>query len=73
VIVASHRDRFEGARVAHAWKVLGAIATPCSLSTRQIGATPNRSLWSAMNRQTSLVVSVVSAGRSPARRKMSPP
>ncbi len=49
MIVASHRDRFDGALVAHAWNVRGAIVTPCSVSTRQIEATPNRSLWSAMN------------------------
>jgi hypothetical protein len=49
VIVASHSDRFEGARATHAWKVLGAIGTPCSVSTRQIGATSIHSLWSAMN------------------------
>jgi hypothetical protein len=58
---------FEGARVAHAWNVLGAILTPCSVSTRQIGATPNRSLWSAMSRQTSVVLSDVSAAGSPAQ------
>ena len=38
------QSRFEGARTAHAWKVRGAIGTPCSESTRQIGATPKRSL-----------------------------
>lgn len=61
------------ARLAHAWKVLGAILTPCSVSTRQIGTTPKRSLASAMKRQISAVVSDVSAGRSPARRKPSRP
>jgi hypothetical protein len=73
MIVASHRDRFDGARLTQAWNVRGAILTPCSVNTRQIGATPNRSLRSAMKRQTSPVVSDVSAGRSPARRKTSQP
>jgi hypothetical protein len=35
--------------------VRGAIWTPCSVSTRQIGATPKRPLFSAMNAQTELV------------------
>lgn len=73
MIVASHRDRFDGARTAQAWNLRGAILVPCSVSTRQIGATPNRSLWSATNWQISGVVSDVSAGRSPARKKTSLP
>jgi len=51
----------------------GVIGTPCSVSTRQIGATAKRSLWLAMNSQTRAVVSDVSAGRFPARRKTLPP
>jgi len=42
--------------------------TPCSVSTRQIGATPNRTLFSAMNWQISGV-----AGRSQRRRYASNP
>ncbi|WP_280465818.1 hypothetical protein, partial [Nocardia brasiliensis] len=34
--------RFDGARFAQAWKVLGAILQPCADSARQIAATPNR-------------------------------
>lgn len=72
MILASHRARFEGALVTQAWNVRGAIGAPCSVSTRQIGATPKRSLFSAMNSQTS-AVSGGCAGRSPARRKSLPP
>lgn len=61
--VVSHNARVDGARRAQAWKVLGAILTPCAVSARQIGTTPNRALCSAMNAQISGV-----AGRSPARR-----
>jgi len=67
-MAASHKDRFEGARIAQAWNVRGAIWMPCSVSTRQIGATPKRSLFSAMNVQTELV-SGGCAGRSSVRRK----
>ena len=45
----------------------GRFCTPCSLSTRQIGATPNRARCSAMNAQINAV-----AGRSPARRNSLP-
>ena len=41
MIVASHRARFVGGRAAHAKNVLGTIVASCSVSTRQIGATPN--------------------------------
>ncbi|GAT12867.1 uncharacterized protein RMCN_6000 [Mycolicibacterium novocastrense] len=60
------------AGVALAWNERGAIGTPCSVSTRQIGATPKRSLWSAMNTQIELA-SDGCAGRFPARRKTLPP
>jgi len=34
---------------AQAWIVRGAIVEPYSVSTRQVGAAPNRYLWSAMH------------------------
>ncbi len=72
MIAASHNDPFYGDRVTQAWNERGAIGTPCSVSTRQIGATPKRFLFSAMNTQIELV-SGGCAGRSPARRKTLPP
>ncbi len=65
VIVVSHNACFDGGRARQAWKVLGAILHPCAVSARQIGATPNRARYSAMNRQT---ISV--ASRSLARRNL---
>ena len=47
-------------------------AQAADASTRQIGATPKRSLWLAMNSQTE-PVSGGCAGRSPARRNLLPP
>jgi hypothetical protein len=68
VITRSDKALFEGALLAHAQYVFGAIWQPCALSARQIGATPNLALFSAMNRQINGV-----AGRTPARRKTLPP
>ena len=64
VITRSDRARFDGARLAQAQYVLGAIWQPCAVSARQIGATPDLTRCSAMNRQINGV-----AGRTPARRK----
>ena len=64
VITRSDRARLDGARLAQAQYVLGAIKQPCAVSARQIGATPNLARCSVMNRQINGV-----AGRTPARRK----
>jgi hypothetical protein len=62
VVTRSQANRLHATQGTSIWM-------PCSVSTRQIGATPKRSLWLAMNAQTCALVSDVSEGRSRARRR----
>jgi hypothetical protein len=48
MVSASVSARIEGGRVFEAWKVLGAIFTPASFNTAQIGSTPNSFLFASM-------------------------
>jgi hypothetical protein len=65
---ASRTARRDGGRETRAQRVRGAIFTPCADSARQIGTTPKRSRRASTNSQIS-----AAAGRTPARKKSSPP
>ena len=62
---ASDNARAEGCRLRAAESVDGAILQPCSVSTLQIGVSPNRALRSSMKATTTAV-----AGRVPAAYEM---